>query len=117
MPPPPPPRADLRPRLSLSLSAPPAAQVWFRSMTDEEYCELALHIFEYLACTADRLAMTERSLVRHAFIGDYDGLAWHHLNPRIFFRLRPVAAILDAYYPCVAQLNLASLGLPWPLLA
>ena len=86
-------------------------------MTDEEYCELALHIFEYLACTADRLAMTERSLVRHAFIGDYDGLAWHHLNPRIFFRLRPVAAILDAYYPCVAQLNLASLGLPWPPLA
>ena len=61
--------------------------------------ELSLHIYEYLAVTADRLSMDERVLVRHAFLLDYAGLSWKHLNPRIFFRLRPEIAILDAYYP------------------
>ena len=41
----------------------------------------------------------ERRLVRQAIVLDYEGLAWQHLNPRIFFRLRPQVALLDTYYP------------------
>lgn len=37
--------------------------------------------------------------MRQAILLDYEGLAWQHLNPRIFFRLRPQVALLDAYYP------------------
>ena len=37
--------------------------------------------------------------MRHAFLFDYEGLGWRHLNPSIFFRLRPIVASLNAYYP------------------
>jgi hypothetical protein len=37
--------------------------------------------------------------VRHAFILDYTRFEWVHLHPRIFLRLRPTAALLEAYYP------------------
>ena len=38
-------------------------------------------------------------LVRHAFLLDYEGMGWRHLNPSIFFRLRPIVASLNAHYP------------------
>ena len=73
--------------------------VWFRTQSDDEYYEISLHVFEWLMLTADALSAKERYLCRQTMILDYDGLSWQHLNPRIFFRMRPEIAVLAQYYP------------------
>lgn len=35
--------------------------MWFQTISDDEYFELSLHIFEYLSATADRLSHNERT--------------------------------------------------------
>ena len=72
---------------------------WLRNMSDDEYNDLSLHFMEYLSYTADALSASEKRLVRHAFLLDYDGLAWKHLSMSIFLRLRPQILILGAHFP------------------
>lgn len=62
---------------------------WFRQLSDDEFNDLCLHIFEFFSFHADRLSAEERVLVRNAVVLDYHGLAWRHLHPDIFFRIRP----------------------------
>ena len=38
-----------------------APDLWFQTLSDDEYFELSLHIFEYLSATADRLSHKERT--------------------------------------------------------
>jgi len=71
----------------------------FRQLSDDEFNDLCLHIFEFLYHHADRLSIEERYLVRNAVVLDYHGLAWRHLHPDIFFRLRPQVRDLNLYYP------------------
>ena len=73
--------------------------LWLRTMTDDEFTDLGLHFCEYLGYTADALSAAEKRLVRQAFVLDYDGMGWRHLNMSIFLRLQPQIAIMATYYP------------------
>ena len=72
---------------------------WLKSLSDDDWEDVALHVCEYLTLQADRLSQADRVLVRHALVLDYANLGWRHLNPAIFFRLRPVMDHLNLYYP------------------
>ena len=72
---------------------------WFGVLNDRDFADAALHLFEHLAFQADLASDACGALVNQEVILDYEGLGWHHLNPRIFFRLSKQLKIPDAYYP------------------
>jgi len=72
---------------------------WCEQLSDAEFAEVALQLLESVSHHADALSYRERTLVRQAFVFDYEALRWVHLSPRIFRRLYPHLKSLEAYYP------------------
>ncbi len=68
---------------------------WFALLSERDFADACVHIFEYILYRADEASMRRKCLVRTAVVLDYEGLAWHHLNPRILLRLRPMISLPD----------------------